>query len=171
MKFFEINALAVPIEALQNFKQTYSAVKDNTIKRKVSGAALSLSTPLAAKISTQLSGDGYAPHGLSGVPWGSAITLKCAEPQSIMGAGGSNVITIPAARRTDTGYTPVGIAIVGAHRRRVFSPATETGTDEFTVTSVTGATGYMVAYYPQITVIANLRDDGRFGWQISAEQV
>jgi len=168
MKFPELNGLVPPVEAMINFQQTYEQLGGSTLKRKVSGAGLSLNNALNSKIKTTLRAEGYSVLGWSHLLLGTSYVLKCAKPQEVQSA--SNVITIPAARRTDTGYTPVGIAIVGS--RRVFSPATLGSPNEYTVTTVAGATAYQVAYYPEITVvITEFKREGKFGWSLTAEEI
>lgn len=168
MKFPELNSLVPPVEAMINFQQTYESLGRPNVKRKVSGAALALVNVLNTKIKTTLRAEGYSVLGWSQLSLGLSYVLKCAKPQEVQSA--SNIIAIPSSRRTDAGYLPVGIAIVGS--RRQFSPATLTGTDEYTVTTVSGATAYQVAYYPEITVIiTEFKREGKFGWSLTAEEV
>lgn len=168
MKYISIDGITPPEESLIDFTQGYESLASATVKRKVSGAALVLNNPLNSKIRTNLQGGGYSTLGWDSIKVGQQYVMRCAEPIAVQTA--SNVITIPAARRSDTGHLPTGLAI--ANNQRIHSPATLTGTDEYTVTTVSGATAYQVAYYPEITVIiTEFKREGKFGWSLTAEEV
>lgn len=168
MKFFELGGVQIPLEANIGFKQTYSEVQQKTIHRMMDGTARPQGT--FYKLKTTLTGSGYSVHGLDGLDYDNpaGLVLKCAEPRSI--GSSSNVIIIPAARRSDAGYEPIGIAIV--NNRRVFVGIASVSGNQYTVEARVGATAYQVAYYPEITVIAHRpTSSGDLFWSIEAEEV
>ena len=83
--------------------------------------------------------------------------------------------TLPAARRSDSGHTPYGIAILPSGQA-VKTAAALVG-DVATVTAVSGATAYAVQYYPQLTVWAlrpsasGNRGDASHRWELVCEEV
>ena len=168
MKFFELGGVPIPLEANIGFKQTYGDVQQKTIHRMMDGTAKPQGT--FSKLKPTLTGSGYSVHGLDGLDYDSpaGLVLKCAEPRSIGSA--SNIIIIPAARRSDAGYEPIGIAIV--NNRRVFTGIASVSVNQYTVETRAGATAYQVAYYPQLTVIAHRPESsGGLSWRIEAEEV
>jgi hypothetical protein len=111
------------------------------------------------------------PPGLAGLDYDTTHVLKSGAARSLQATG--NVITVPAARRTDAGYEPTGYAIVDG--RYVSTPLVLV-TNTATLTVVAGAQGYGVRYWPQITVYARFSDDNRpagasWSWRIDAEEV
>lgn len=166
MKFFKLGGVEIPLEANIGFKQTYSDVQKKTIHRMMDGTAAPQGT--FSKLKTALTGSGYSVHGLDGLDYSAALTLKCAEPRSIGSA--SNVIVIPSERRSDAGYEPMGIAII--NNRRVFTGIASVSVNQYTVETRAGATAYQVAYYPQLEVIAHRPESqGGLTWRIEAEEV
>ena len=104
-----------------------------------------------------LTGAGWWPSGLESLDYDDPLTLLCGGPFTILSA--SNVIALPAARRTDAGYTPVGYARKSGAGAAVgggelVPTPLSIATDAATLTPVSGATGYQVAYWPALTVIA-----------------
>jgi len=175
MIYFELGGIAVPTLAILDFSQTYDAVRQNTIKRKVDGTGLLHSSPLSGKIRTRLSGKGWSTAGLNGLDYSQAMTLKCAVPMGVNSA--SNVIVIPAARRSDVGYEPAGFVIL-ADGSRVSTGFDSVVTDTYTLTTVAGASFYQVEYFPQISVLVTERpsddiDYSRvdYSWSLVAEQI
>lgn len=167
MKFFELGGVEIPLEANINFKQTYGDVQTKTIHRMISGKGEPQST--FSKLKTTLTGEGYSVHGLDGLDYDdpNGLTLKCAEPKSIGSA--SNIIILPAERRSDSGYEPRGGAIV--NNRIVWTGINSVSVNQYTVETHPNATSYIVLYYPEITVIANRPDSlGGLRWRIECEQ-
>ncbi|RLA21061.1 MAG: hypothetical protein DRQ61_09030 [Gammaproteobacteria bacterium] len=171
--FFELNGISVPVEANVEFNQDYEALSSETWPplRFMNGSGVK-QTAWSGKLRTVLTGAGWMPAGLDGLDYSATMVLKCAGPRGISSA--SNAITIPSARRSDTGFAPYGYAIVGG--KRVDSPVGLAG-NVATVTSVSGATGYGVYYYPQMTVSAQAPRTtgnlvtGDFSWSLEAEEI
>lgn len=116
------------------------------------------------KITTTISGRGWMLPGWEGIDLSSSLTLSCAEAETI--ASTSNVITIPAARRSDVALRAF------AYVDGVWQPATfGTAGDIITVTTATGATQYMVGYYPEFSAFIEIDQTGRQVWSLTAEEV
>jgi hypothetical protein len=119
-----------------------------------------------------LTGRGWIPAGLDGIDYTSSMLLKCAAAKMITSP--SNVIALPAERRTDSGYEPRGYAIVEGAR---VDTSIGFAVDVATLGTVAGASFYQVEYFPEITVFATLSNSGvtvtnaDYSWQIKAEQV
>lgn len=145
---FQLGAVLIPAEAVLDFSQSYEPLGDGPPLRTMTGAAIKQAA--WAKLRTTLAGGGWWPAALEGLDYSQPLTLKCAQQRAVHSA--SNVIVLPAARRTDAGYTPVGHAI-GADGRLVPTPLNLV-VDTATLTTVAGALGYQVAYWPQLTVYA-----------------
>ena len=168
--YFELGGISVPIEANIEFDLDYEPLTAETWPpiRMMDGTGVK-QVAWSGKLKTKLTGSGWMQSGLDGLDYSAPMLLKCASPRGISNA--SNVITIPAARRSDPGFVPVGYAIVDG--RRVDSPVSIVG-NVATVTVVASASGYCVQYFPEITVFAQApvtqgnMADGDFRWSIEA---
>ncbi len=154
--WFEIGGLKIATEAVLGFEQVYEPMAGAARLRLMSGAAVQ--QVWWRKLRTVLSGDGWWPPGLDGLDYDATLTLLCAVPRTLQAA--SNVIALPAARRTDTGYTPQGYALVRGASPQVgggdLVPTTlGLAGDVATLGTVAGAIGYHVAYWPALTVWAD----------------
>ena len=176
--FFSLGGFVVPVESVLDFAQTYESLGGVVVLRMMSGAAVQQVG--WRRLSTTLSGAGWWPSGLESLNYDDPLTLWCGGPMIILSA--SNVIALPSARRTDAGYTPVG------HARKVGGTTAVGGgelvatplsivADVATLTPVAGATGYQVAYWPVLTVIArppSMEADlpgAAHRWTLTAEEV
>lgn len=166
----ELGGLVVPGVARYTFSQTYETFGGETLLRCASGRGIKQRGWI--KLRTQLDGEGWIPEGLTALDYTSQLNLKCVAPRGVMGVGISNVITIPSARRSD--IDPRGYGIVNGNR--VFSTTTMAG-DVATVASVINATGYLVEYWPELTVYAKEPDtrfteaNKTYSWSLTAEEV
>ena len=176
--FFVLGGVVVPVESVLDFTQGYEPMGGTARLRLMSGAAVQ--QVWWRKLRTTLSGAGWWPSGLEGLDYDSALTLLCAAPRTLLSA--SNVIALPAARRTDAGYTPIGHA-------RLPGGGTQVGGGDLvptplsiashvaTLTPVTGATGYQVAYWPALSVLADppsMESDlpaAAHRWTLTAEEI
>ena len=172
MSNFSLGGITVPFVASQDFTQSYNDLNGKYRRRKMSGALFTQAH--WSKISTRLSGNGWLPNGLASLDYTSDMVLMCAAPRSITGTGGSpHVITLPAARRSDSGYVAYGVAVVDNVWQK---PGDAIVTNEMTITTVSGADYYMAIYYPQITVQADYQENfnqaaGSWSWSLSCEEV
>lgn len=169
IRTFEIGGIVIPVQAAGDVEQTFENIGGFTLNRMLNGAGVPQSH--WRKLKTTIAGSGWAPPGLAGLDYDATHVLKSVAARSLQATG--NVITVPAARRTDSGYAPTGYAIVDG--RYVSTPLVLV-TNTATLTAVAGAQGYGVRYWPQITVYARFTDSNRpagaiWSWQIEAEEV
>jgi len=104
---------------------------------------------------------------------GTAAVLSCVKPTAIYST--SNVITLPADRRSDTDYEPWATAqtIDGKIVDTTISIVTNTAT----LGAVSGALQYIVHYYPKFTAFISeppsesVQDaDGSWAWSVTFRQ-
>lgn len=114
---------------------------------------------------------GTIPPGLSALDWDAGVQIACTRHQAI--TSGTNVITLPQARRADAGSQPYGRALVAG--RWVRTPLALTG-DLATLDVVAGATVYQAVLFPLLTVFGDgpaleySRDSELpHGWRLEAE--
>jgi hypothetical protein len=163
-----LGSVVVSFDASYALSQTYEMLGGRSLLRMISGAG-HLQTHWA-KRRTVITGSGRLPAGLDGLDYTASMSLYCAAPLSIFSATPS--ATLPAARRTD--WAPHGYAIVDG---RQVPTGISIATNAVTFTAVSGASGYVVSYYPILTVYVEpprLNFDGRgvvCGWEIVAEEV
>lgn len=171
--YFEIGGVQVLLRANFDFSQDYEPVGTYADRRRYDGSSLRLNSVLPSKIKTTLRGRGWQPHGLDGIDYSQAVLMKCGAPKSI--ASASNVIILPAGRRSDVGYEPYGYAVVNGER--VSTGFDSVVTDTYTLTVVGGATAYELEYFPEIMVHASLNrttgdvSKAEASWTINAEEV
>lgn len=170
MSYFILGGITVPVECFAEFDQSYEPLERTSIRRMSDGTGRK-QTAWDGKLIVKTSGSGWAPLGLSGLDYQNPLLFSCADPRSITAA--SNIITIPAERRTDAGYTPIGFAIVN---NELVETSLSLATNTATLGIVSGATAYRVHYWPEITVLVkqpleNWNKSGNaHGWSFDAEQ-
>jgi len=165
-----IDSITIPTRSLLEYDQQYQEMRADDFRRVADGSGV-LRTLGWAKLRTTINAKGWVPLGLAAFRGGQYL-IKCAAPHAVDSA--SNVITLPAARRSDTGYDPYALAQVDGDLVET-TISDETG-DVFTLATVSGATGYRLQYYPEFTaVITDARSKGDSGinytWSMVAEQV
>lgn len=165
-----INGLRMPLHVGAAIQQEYEDFGGFAPLRFADGAGLVQQSWRKAR--TSLTASGSVPPGLYGIDWTAPVTLACIAARSIQSAG--NVITLPAARRTDA--PPYGFAITATGLFRPV-PVVLAG-NVATLGTVAGAAGYQVMWYPLMTVIApagpRLQWDAVgavSGWMLVAEEV
>lgn len=168
IRTLELGGIIVPVQTAGDIEQTFETVGGVYLGRKMNGVAYKQRNWRALK--TVISGFGWAPAALGGLDYDPPLLLKSVGARSLQAAG--NVIAVPAARRTESGYAPIGFAVVAG--RLVATPLVLVD-DTATLTAVTGAQGYEVRYWPQLTVYAEFRDtsrprEARWSWSIEAEE-
>ena len=172
MKDFELGGVEVPLEAGHTFSQEYQSKRRSTTYLMGDGSSTRQTLAgTADKLVTTIKGSGWSPLGIAGLDYTSSMTLKCAEPRSVTETDVS--IDIPSARRTDTGYDPVGFAIVSGE---LVSTSIGIAGNTATLGAVSGATAYIVQYHPQITVLATFTEGmdanaSSYSWEIIAEEI
>ena len=162
-----IGSVRIGFDAAQQISQTYEPLGGRSMRRKLSGAAHVQSN--WSKWRTTINGNGRLPEGLSAIDPAASVSIYCMAPLSITET--DNSIILPAARRTD--WVPHGYAIVDG---RMIATPVSIATNTATLTSVSGATHYVCAYYPILTCYVDkpsLDFNGRgpvTGWTLTAEE-
>jgi hypothetical protein len=166
-----VDGIDIPVESMLAFDQDYDQLLQRDIRRTADNSAI-LRMVGNAKLTTTIRAEGLAPPGLAALDLGSTHEIGCAMPNSVRDAGTS--ITLPAARRTDSGHTPIAFALVDG--RLVETTITGITDNVATLTPVSGETGgYLVWYWPLITAViinntATASGAADYGWQIYAEE-
>lgn len=165
-----LGGLEVPLYSRLDWSQSYGPIGGNVVLRMASGAGVKLTH--WRKWATAVSAGGNIPPGLDGLDYDNPLEMRCAKPMTMGGTG--LVYTLPAARRSDTGFTPLAFARVG----RQWVPAeVNTVVNTATITAVTGAELYQVRWWPQLTVLCeppSVDHDvhgGQVRWSLDAEEV
>ncbi|MBP8788784.1 MAG: hypothetical protein KBH41_15180 [Azonexus sp.] len=168
-----IGTLSIPTVAALDIDQAYEPLGGESIFRTVSGAGLKQSTWQRTRIVT--SGRGWLPAGLDTLDSTQQHVLKCITPRRVPADFATRQATLPAARRSDTGHTPWGVALM-SDGSPVYTPAAMGG-DVATLDAVAGAVAYQALYFPQMTVWvarptdSGTRSDASYQWQLVCEEV
>jgi hypothetical protein len=170
---FEIGTLVIPTLAGFDLQQEYQSIGPEAVLRTVSGRAIKQMTYARLRVVT--GGSGWIPAGLQTLDRSVTHTVKCIKPRLVPAVFATRQATLPAARRTATGFTPWGYAML-ASGQAIKSPVTM-ATNVATVTAVADAVAYSVAYLPEITAyVMAPSESGDMGsatyrWEIIAEEV
>jgi hypothetical protein len=158
----KLSGIELAVAATEDLTQPYTRTK-KALHRMMDGS-LEAQQNYAPKISSRISGKGWIASGWDGLDLSSARVLSSSEAATI--ASLTNVIDIPADRRSDVPlrafayvngvYIPVGFS---------------TSVNEVTVSLTTGATQYMVGWYPEFSAFIEIDLTGRQGWTLTAEEV
>lgn len=155
IRFAELGGVRIPVLALvPRSRQTFESDERRQLNLMGDGSVRPQTLAgTIGKLRTTLSGEGPLPPGLDGLDYTGPLLLKSAAQRDIVSA--SNVITIPAARRSDSGYLPFGRAYVDTPRvdTPVSTPVAMAG-DDATLAVVPGATRYQVLWYPEFSVVS-----------------
>lgn len=166
---FEVGGIEIPVFSVIDFNQSYEVIGGSSLLRMLDGAAVKQNQ--WSKIRTTISGSGSIPPGLEGLDYTTSKTLKCAGKKSISSL--SNVIVLPAARRSDTPHLPRGFAMVD---RLLVATSISISTNTATLGVVSGADFYTVHYWPQITVFVQPPRESHdvngavINWSLEAEE-
>lgn len=172
-KYFEIGGIVLPFAANLEINQSYEPIYGTADRpiRMMDGTGVK-QFAWGSKLRTTISVRGWLPPAFDGLDYTQPMLIKCAGPRKLESV--SNAIGLPTTRRTDAGFEPHGYAIVNG--QHVESPVNVAG-DIATVTVVTGASHYVVAYYPEFTAWvspAQTQSDMsrmNFEWRLEAEEV
>ncbi len=171
MSTITLGGIEIPLVAGNEVRQSYEVIGGVARRRMLNGAALQQTH--WTKLRTVISGTGWLPEGLVSLAYSGTLTLRCAAPRSIRSA--SNVITLPTARRTDTGYAPTGFAIP-AGGASAAATSCSVVSHVATLGVISGTAWYEVRYWPELTVYATPpsvqfdRNRGEWAWTIEAEE-
>lgn len=155
-------------EAL-GYSQSYENIGGHSTIRTLNGTGLKQRN--WGKLRTSVSGNGGVPLSMSGLDFSDALVLKCGAPRHIRSA--SNVIVIPAERRTLAPYLPYGYKVVFGY---TVPAAISMVGNTATITTDADATAYGVAYFPEIEILMNNPSEGfdvignDSSWSFTAEQ-
>ncbi len=158
----KLDGIELSKAAASGLSQSYNRTR-KSVRRMMDGSAKAQQN-YSPKISTTINGSGWMTTGWEGVDFTSSLTLSCCEAVTI--ADASNVITIPAARRSDVALRCFAY-VSGEWQVAAFG----TATNVITVTVAGGATAYMVGYYPEFSAFIEMDQTGRQGWSLTAEEV
>ena len=167
---FILGGVIVHLVSAADFTQSFRRVGGGRVRRRTQNGGVKTAEHWN-KLSTSITGSGRIPSGLSGLDYNAQMELSSGSPESITSA--SNVIVIPANRRSDTDHDPYGFAVFSDHV--IATPVSISG-DTATLTPIANAQGYNIAYFPKITVVAEEpvesfnRSQGIFSWSIQAEE-
>lgn len=168
----KIGPVEIPLACALDLDISEQWFGGETTLRTISGAGIK--QVAWHKLRLTISGRGWIPPGLAGLDTSQQHVVASCVPSAIT-ADANRQATLPATRRSDLGYEPWAWAImpdgstIDANLTLVGSLAT--------AAVVSGATGYQILYYPQITAwvsrpdIAGSRSTAGYQWQIVAEQV
>lgn len=169
---FEIGTLIIPDIAGFDLQQEYKNIGPESVLRTVSGRAIKQMT--YAKMRVVTGGSGWIPDGLQTLDRSVTHTVKCIKPRLVPAVFATRQATLPPGRRSDTGFTPWGYALL-ASGQAVLAAVSMAG-DVATVAAIPGAGSYSVAYLPQITAyVMAPSESGDMGsttyrWEIIAEE-
>lgn len=170
-KTLQIGSLVVSTLEALDLDQTYERIGGESIFRAADGTGIKQASWDKLRVTT--SGGGWMPPALSALDVNQTQVLRCVVPRAVPCAG--LVATLPAARRSDAGHVPYGIAYL-ASGEAVKTPASLAG-DVATLAAVSGATSYVALYYPELTVwllrprtSGNPRD-ATHRWELVCEEV
>lgn len=154
--WFSLGGIPVSPQAGLEFVQRYEP-EDSVALTRLAGGGL-LQDVAWRKLATTIEGSGRYPPGLDGLDYDQPLVMRCAQPRELTAAG--NVFALPAARRSDAGFGPVGYALVtAAGDDPILDPrwqdtAVDLVGDTATLAVVAGASLYQVWYWPELTVFA-----------------
>jgi hypothetical protein len=128
----------------------------------------------AEKLQSTITGRGITPPALlaPGFLPGEHL-VSCIEPITVADHAPNNVLTLPAARRSDPGSEPVGRAYIG--ERLVRTSCSVVG-NTATLGLVAGATGYEVLLWPEFTALVRWTEQSHrkgqaFNWSLTLREV
>jgi len=168
-----IGTVSIPLLASFDIDQQYQPIGGEAILRAVSGRGIKQMTYQRLRIQT--SGAGWQPAGLAELDFTAQHVLGCVIPRGVPAVFATRQATLPAARRSDSGFTPFGTALL-AGNAAVSTPVSLAG-NVATCTAVAGAVAYRVNYYPAPTVWlmrpneSGNQSDASYRWELTAEEV
>lgn len=129
---------------------TYRPLEGSSTVRMSDGSPRKV-TIWQGKLAITIRGSGRLPAALAPevLDYTGSLTLKSCSPRAIPGS--SNVITVPAARRTDLSAQVIGAAVLDGFE--AVETAVSMGGNVATLTTVSGAVSYLALYFPQLSVI------------------
>lgn len=173
MPTLKIGTFTLPVLAGLDIDQSYELIGGEAVFRTLAGTGLKQAT--WKKLKTTIGGSGWVPAGLEAIDTNSQQVVSCVVPRRVPAVFATRQATLPAARRSDAGHLPYGLATL-ADGQMVQAAATLAG-DVATVAAVAGAVDYAVGYFPQITAwvqrpaTGGAPNEASHRWEIVAEEV
>lgn len=173
MMILKIGALEIPTLAALDIEQSYEPIGGESIFRSINGTGIKQETYKKTRITTQ--GSGWLPAGLDTIDTAVPAALACITPRKVPANFATRQATLPAARRSDAGHLPWGIALL-SDGSPVMTAATLSG-HVATLSPIAGAVAYLAMYLPQLTVWvmrptdSGTRSDASYAWQLVCEEV
>lgn len=150
-----VAGVEVPLDAAHELNTTYESLERSEIHLMGDGSTRKqVLEGTQDKLKVTISGAGTIPAGLQGIAFQGPVLVQCQAHRAITSA--SNIITLPAARRSDTGSEPYARAYTGGEW--VATAIVDITANVATITQVAGASYYQVVYFPEI--LANIENGG-----------
>lgn len=168
-----IGSVSIPQIAALDLDQQYQPIGGEAILRACSGRGIKQMTYQRLRITT--SGSGWLPAGLAELDFTAQHVLGCVVPRGVPAVFATRQATLPAARRSDSGFTPFATALLPGGQA-MSTPVSLAG-NVATCTAVTDAVAYRVNYYPAPTVWlmrpseSGSQSDASYRWELIAEEV
>jgi|GEM_PF-1019549 hypothetical protein len=172
VKTLKIGSIEIPLRSALDCATAYEQIGGETILRTINGSGIRQET--WKKLRATVSGSGWIPPGLDAVDSTQQQVVAFAAPLAVT-CDGSRQATLPAGRRSDSGYTPWAIALL-ADGGIIDTPVAVVG-DTATADAVADAIGYQAWYYPQITAWVSRpsqsleHQTATWSWELFVEQV
>lgn len=167
---FVLGGIEVELHARLRWQQTYAPIGGSVVQRLSDGTGHKQTRWRRTR--TVITCEGWIPPGLESLDYSGPLEMRCVSPRAMAGTGTS--FTLPAARRSDSGYEPFGFARVG--EAWIPTGVTLTG-DQADLDPVTGADSYRVLWYPQLLVLTDGPEEdadgstATYSWRLAAEEV
>ena len=168
----KFGTLEIPLLAALDIEQTYPPIGGEALLRTVSGAGIKQMTWRKTRIVT--TGSGWLPAGLDTLDTSATLAIACVVPRTVPAVFATRQATLPAARRSDSGHLPWGVAVM-PDNSVIVTPATMAG-NVATLDAVANAVSYKALYLPLITCWAmrptdsGTPGDASYRWEITAEE-
>lgn len=171
---FTIGGIIVPIEASLEFSQSYRMKEEQITSDQQLGNCTTIRQSCTAnslKLITDIRGIGWVPAGLAGLNYARPMLIECIAIRSIFGL--TTTITVPAKRRTGSGYEPTGWAIVDGE---IVPTTISMNGNIATLGSFPGASGYEVHYTPAFNAMVSYSDayassGNQYSWSLTGEEL
>mgnify|MGYP001329754764 FL=1 len=168
----KFGTLEIPLLAALDIEQTYPPIGGEALLRTVSGAGIKQMTWRKTRIVT--TGSGWLPAGLDTLDTAATLAIACVVPRTVPAVFATRQATLPAARRSDSGHLPWGVAVM-PDNSVIVTPATMAG-NVATLDAVANAVSYKALYLPLITCWAmrptdsGTPGDASYRLEITAEE-
>ncbi len=169
MEILVIDGIPVPVHSLAPINELHTVEGGSSFKRMMNGRLVKQQN--WQKQNIVFTGSGTKPLGLA-VDFSQSYIIKSSSPLGVRSL--SNQITVPSGRRTDAGYMPKGMALIGMEW---VETTIGFAADLATLGVVGGATQYEVLYYPELTVMSDPPEEtvdsltGQYTWTLEVREV